>query len=89
MSKTLAWYTNKQGSFKDVGAAQLAHYRSKTGLTTGSINDNLFKLLGTLGYTGSLNDRLRAFYKFKTGSSSNDFDYLENLFHSNNTYDFV
>jgi hypothetical protein len=37
-------------------------YLSSQGYTTGSFQDRLFQLLGDLGYSGSLVDRLKAYY---------------------------
>lgn len=89
MAKSLAFYKNKQPAGTDLNSCMLLHYRSKTGKTTGSINDNEFAMLGALGYTGSITDRRRAFYKAKTGNASNDLDYLENLFHATLSNDFI
>lgn len=89
MAKSLAFYKNKNAGYVDINSAMLFYYRSKTGKSTGSINDNEFAMLGSLGYTGSINDRRRAFYKAKTGNASNDINYLENLFYATLANDFA
>lgn len=93
-AKKLAWFQNKVGtSYISLDGAKRAYFKSKSGLADGSINDHISATLNGLGYTpakGSLNDRLRAFYKAKLsyiGDAS--FADLENLFYSNTALDFV
>lgn len=43
---------------------------TKSGIETGTINDIKFTYLGNLGYTGTLNDRLRNWMLDATGAGS-------------------
>lgn len=87
--KTFAWYKYKVPTATDLNSAMLTYYKSKSGLASGTVNDHEMKMLGNFGYTGTLNDRRVAFYRAKTGNQSRDLDFIEGLFHSNNTYDYV
>lgn len=56
-----------------------SYWVSKSGITTGTTNDIMFQYFGTLGYTGSLNDRYFQWLVDQTGlpdtSSFNDLLY--------------
>jgi hypothetical protein len=91
--KSLSWYQGKAGlaGYSDLDSANITYLKSKTGLSQGSVNDHTIAMLTALGYTsGSINDRLRAFYAAKTGLSINlSYSQLENAFYSSGANDFV
>ena len=84
----LSWYIAKGSTGTDLDSAKHLYFRTKSGQNT-SINSMVTTVLNNLGYTGDLNSMLKSFYASKTGLSATlDFDYLEQQFFANTTYDF-
>jgi hypothetical protein len=46
-----------------------AYFQSLSGLSEGTLYDHLVKVLGDLGYTGTIRDQLSSFFQEKTGVS--------------------
>lgn len=93
MSKSLSWLNGKGGTANvpNINDAFVAYMRTKSGLTNSSVGAGLDKTLTTLGFTsGSITDRLRAFYVAKTGLPiGTDFATLEAAFYASGTNDFA
>lgn len=64
-----------------------SYWVSKSGYTTGTVNDIQYKYFGSLGYTGSLNDRYKAWLAHETGlSTSLSFNTLLTAYFNANIY---
>lgn len=80
-----AWYKAKGYTAGNLQDNQYAYFKAKSG-ETGTIHDLMYARLGQLGFTGSIGDRLLAFYKTKvSGTSLPDLEYN---FFSNTALDF-
>lgn len=86
-----AWFIAK-GAPYNTGCVDdnfYAYMKAKSGISSGSFNDCMLSRLTALGYTtGSLTDRLYAFYGTKT-SNTGSYDDRETAFFNNNALDFA
>lgn len=92
MAISLTWLQAKGAPYAtmtNLTDAYAAYIKAKSS-GTGTLADNLMKLMTSLGFTtGTINDRMLAFYRAKTGLPTATFGQAETAYFANNGLDYV